>query len=237
MSFRRLLERGPSRRVHLTVYAGDESDLLEGIDFRNATVERRRLPPDDADGFVVVHDEDEFVAAVGPAELARLVEPAVHDPWSAALGREYRRLYELFRGTVFESLERRQLLGATREVEHRAWTVGNGTLRVGFQRRAAFDDQLPVYARLAAETDLAVHVYGAWDRDPPAVDGLSYHRGNSDEIGSFWFLAFDGGDGERAGGLLAEERSPGTYAGFWTFDRTLVEELSTAAVEAASAAE
>ena len=43
------------------------------------------------------------------------------------------------------------------------------------------------------------------------------------EIGSFWFLAFDGGsEPQNACALLAEERSPEAFYGFWTYDEDLV---------------
>ena len=48
-------------------------------------------------------------------------------------------MYEVLEETLFTSFDRRQLLGTAREIEDRAWRVGVGTLRVGFQRPGAFE--------------------------------------------------------------------------------------------------
>ena len=46
------------------------------------------------------------------------------------------------------------------------------------------------------------------------------------ELGRFWFVAFDGGESElRTCALLAEEREPGAFYGFWTYDPALVGRL------------
>jgi DICT domain-containing protein len=87
-----------------------------------------------------------------------------------------------------------------------------------------------VYRRLATETDLDVHVYGAADWNPPEIAGITYHGLGDDALERYWVLAFDGGTDEtRACGLVAREE-PGGYDGFWTDDpevvRTILAELA-----------
>lgn len=228
MTLDELVARVEDRRKTITLYAPDErrhvGDLFAT---RNVTVEHVRIPEGGPGGFAVIRDDEGFVGAIGLDELETLLEPPISRPWDAGLGGpEYGALFDALDDTLFSSFDRRQLLAAAREIERRAWRAGAGVLRVGFQRHSAFRDQVPIYERLGADTDLDVHVYGRRDWDPPAVPGVSVHSETSDEIGSYWFLAFDGGDDrENACALLAEERSPGRFFGFWTFDRELVDEL------------
>ena len=133
--------------------------------------------------------------------------------------------------SLFSSLARRQLLATSREIEDRAYRTGRGTLRVGFQDFGRMRAQVPVYERLAAETDLDVHVY-ARAGEAPAVPGVTCHgipsgRDRAGEIGRFWLLVFDGGGEHNECALLAEERAPETYYGFWTYDPALVDEIGS----------
>ena len=221
-----LLDAVERRRKTLTVYsaAGDEG-IAEQFAARNATVERRPLP-DGSEGFVVVHEEGEFAGSIAIEGLARLLSPPLVRPWDEMLVSEgYRALFEALDETLFTSFDRRQLLFTTREIEERAWRVGQGTLRVGFQRPSAMVQQIPVYERFANETDLDIHVYGSDDWTSPEIEGVTVHTEAADEIGTFWLLAFDGGgDDDQVCGLLAEERDEGFY-GFWSYDAELVGKL------------
>lgn len=221
-----LIEAVERRRKRLTLYGTDEeAELLAQLATRNVDVEHRSLPEDGPPGFVVVRDREGFVGSIGVAELRELLEPPIARPWDLDLvGEGYRAVFELLDDTVFASLDRRQLLAAAREVEDRAWRVGTGTLRVGFQALSAMRAQVPVYARLGASTDLDVHVYGGQDWAPPSIPNATVHAESGGEIGSFWFLVFDGG-GERtnACALIAEERTADRYYGFWTYDVGLVD--------------
>ena len=228
MSLADLIEEVERRHKRITLYGTPEdAELLDRLATRNADRSHRTLPPGGPPAFVVVRDQAGFAGSIGVAELRELLEPPIYRPWDPGFaGAGYRAIYELLDDAVFASLDRRQLLAAAREIEDRAWRVGSGTLRVGFQRLSAMRDQVPVYARLGEDTDLDVHVYGDDDWTPPDVPGTTLHVEGGEEIGSFWFLAFDGGP-ERANacGLLAEERSPGVFYGFWTYDPALVERL------------
>ncbi|MCU4741760.1 DICT sensory domain-containing protein [Natronoglomus mannanivorans] len=228
MTFEKILTDVEDRRRRLVVYSSvDDPDIVDQFTVRNVSIERRSLPGETAQGFVVVRD-DEFVGSIGLEELRLLMEPPLAPPWDEnVIGEAYRALYELLDDTLFVSLERRQLLGASRELENRAWNVGSGTLRAGFQRFSALETQLPVYTRLARDTDLEIHVYSEDEWQPTSEPGFTYHGEAHDDIGRFWFLSFDGdGDDRQMGALLAEERTPDEFFGFWTYDPALVTELS-----------
>lgn len=228
MTFEDILTDVERRRQTLVVYSSvDSPEIIDRFTFRNVTVEHRSLPGETAQGFVVVRD-GEFVGSIGLEELQLLLEPPFAPPWDeTVIGEAYRALYELLDDSLFTSLERRQLLGASREIENRAWNVGSGTLRAGFQRFSAVEAQLPVYTRLARETDLEIHVYSEDEWKPASSPGFAYHGDSHEDIGRFWFLSFDGaGDDRQMGALLAEERTAGEFFGFWTYDPELVAELS-----------
>lgn len=221
MTLAELLDAVERRRKEVILYGTDEeADVLAQLATRNVDVEHLPLPPGGPPGFLVVRDRDGFRGSIGLAELRELLEPPIRRPWNPGFaGAGYRALFEVLSETVFASLDRRQLLAAAREIEDRAWRVGRGTLRVGFQALSAMRAQVPLYARLGDETDLDVHVYGDDDWQPPAIPGTTVHAEPGEEIGSFWFLAFDGGGDESAAcGLLAEQRSSERFYGFWTYD-------------------
>ncbi len=116
------------------------------------------------------------------------------------------------------------MLAATREIEDRAWRAAEGHLYAGFQRTAALEAQREAYDRLSARGELSVTVFtdDDWDK---ALEELSVVSA-SGEIGQFWFVVFDGTVEEnQACALVAEEREPGLYYGFWTYDPAFVGEL------------
>jgi hypothetical protein len=227
-TFSDLIESIERRRQTLVVYSADEETVVDQFDARNATVESRRLPGDDPPGFVVIRDREGFVGSIGLAELSVLLEPPIYRPWSDEIDDAgYRALFELLDNTLFATLERRQLLAATREIENRAWRVGEGALHVGFERAGAIRQQAPVYDRLADETDLEIHVYWTGDEDVPELEDVAYHEG-VDAVEDVWLVAYDGGGNDLdACALLAEERAPNEYYGFWTYDSEIVAEMFT----------
>lgn len=219
-----------SRRMSIAIYASEAvPDVASQFETRNVTVEHETITPGSHQGFVILRDDEGFVGAFGLAELAHLLDPPLFRPWDREdLSTPWRELYEVLEETLFTSFDRRQLLAAAREIENRAWRVADGTLRVGFQSSEAFRSQVGVYRRLAEETDLTIHVYVAdeWTHDPiPAVD---LHRCPAEEIGQYWLLAFDAaGDPRYTCALVAEERSPESFYGFWTYDPDHVGAISS----------
>jgi hypothetical protein len=224
-----LLRQVEAERKRLVLYAGEGGgDELRGFETRNATVIRRRLPAGATSGFVVVRSsDDEFLGAIPVSRLRHVLEAPAGD-LDDVDGAGRQAVLELLDDAVFASLERRHLLVASREIEGFAWRVGRGRLDVGFQRVEAFHRQRHVYERLAAETDLDVHVYAESSPDD-APAGVTFHSEPAEEVRRFWFLVFEApGDGERARALLARQRDDDRYSGFWTYDARLVADIGAA---------
>lgn len=116
------------------------------------------------------------------------------------------------------------MLAAAREIEERAWRTGTGTLYTGFQTEAALSAQTDVYERLGSHHDLSVVVFLREDWDTP-LENVTVVSNVAMELGVFWFVIFDGGSDGQQCALLAEEREPGSFYGFWTYERDLVDEL------------
>lgn len=125
---------------------------------------------------------------------------------------------------TFTSYDRSEMLAATREIEDRAWRVGDGSLYAGFQFFSTFEDQLEVYRRLAS-VSLDVHVYAAPDVTPPEGP-FETHRTSDPALTSIWFVAFDGGGTtDQKCALVAQEQGPDRYYGFLTYDPSLVDDV------------
>lgn len=178
-------------------------------------------------GVLVIRDRRGFRGAIGLTAFKEFLTPPVHVPWNSDLdSSNFCDLLALLDRTLFSSFDRRQMLGTSREIENRAWRVGQGELHVGFQSFSAFRAQVPVYRRLTDETNLAVHIYGESDWHPPQIQNTVFHAETTDEIGTVWFLVYDGGgDDLQKCALLAEERDPNQFYGFWTYDPETVNEL------------
>lgn len=224
-SLRAALERIAGRHKTITVYATTpHPELVAQFETRNATVVHRPLPAGHEEGFVVITERGEYVGSMSVETLDALTTPPIAPPWDRDPG--LGRLYDLLGDTLFASFDRRQMLATAREIEDRAWRTGRGTLYTGFQRPAAMQEQIPVYERLAADTRLDVHVFVHADWNPPGVAGATVHAESAGEIGEFWFVLYDGGgDDDRTCALVAEERSPGVYYGFWTYEPDFVDDL------------
>lgn len=230
VSLRAILDRAEQRRQTLVVFAPErDRDLVDRFATRNVDVVYRDLPADGTEPFAVVRGGTEFGAAVSLADLRSFLEPPVTRPDDLDhVDPATRSVVRLFEDAVFASLDRRQLLATCRELEDRAMRTGRGELRVGFQRRDAFTAQERLYRRFASDTDLRVHVHLPDDERPSLASerAITFHDGPADEVGRFWFFAFDGGgDDERACALVAEERDPDTYYGVWTYDPAVVDEV------------
>ena len=227
----------PTRSI--TVYAPPPQPELVDRLAREVGVESvtyRSLPEMTAteQAFLVVREDDAFVAAIGLEAVREFLEPPIYEPWADDLeAAAYRRMIDVFESAVWRGLDRRRLLAVSREIENRAWRVGSGTLRVGFQRATALEAMVPVYARLAAETALDIHVYIDDDWERPSIPGVTIHADGGDEIGSFWALAFDGGGDQLwTSGLLATE-TDGVFDGFGADETRLVARIERAILESA----
>ncbi len=212
------------RRRRFVVYSRtDEPDIAAHLATRNVTIEQRVLPETGPPPFVSIRDEGGVVGVLTLADLERLVSPPIVRPGDReGLTESYRALLDVLEETVFSSLERRQLLATSREIEDRARRVGSGRLHVSFQSLSAFASQVRTYRRLGQETNLDIHIHGTPDWAPPAIPNVSYHPDETGSLSRFWCVAFDGGpEPTQACVLIAREEADG-YVGFWSYDEALV---------------
>lgn len=222
----RYIEEAQGRRKRFVVYSTEAVDLAEQFATRNVTVENRELPQPGPEPFVNIYDGETFLGAISLEDLRILLEPPVVRPTDdEELGDAYRALLEVLDGTVFATLDRRQLQATSHEFETRAYQVGHGTLRVGFQSLSGFEPQTEAYRYLGEETDLDIHVYGQPDWAPPSIPNVTYHRDTEGELTPFWFLAFDGGQEKRQRCALVAEEQENGYWGFWSYDTALVGDI------------
>jgi len=129
-------------------------------------------------------------------------------------------------GVTFTSYDRKQMLAATREIEDRAYRVGAGTIRAGFQTVARLGTEADTYASLA-ERGLQTIVYAVPDGSMvPALPGVTVQTPDAEEIADHWFVTFDGGaEHDQQSVLLAQERRAGFY-GFWSYDPEVVRRVN-----------
>jgi hypothetical protein len=126
--------------------------------------------------------------------------------------------------TMFTSYSRADMVAASREIEDRAWRVGDGELHAGFQTLDVLTGETDTYDLLGEKERLSVHAYAADEGDPPEVEHYTVHVGKTAEIRETWFVAYDGGGYDEAKcALLAEERAPGEFFGFWSYDPETVD--------------
>jgi DICT domain-containing protein len=237
-SFADLIGQFEARRRTVTVHAPALPDALRRLfGTRHVELEHEFLPREASEPFITVTDGDRYVGSVDLPAVYDFGHPKIHEIGSPELiEAAYQRLTSLMPETVFSSLDRRQLLAASREFEDRAWRVGSGRLDVGFQALSKLKPQTDVYAALC-ERGLDVHIYGVADWRPPFGDAVTIHTGG-DELSDVWFMAFDGGsEPDQTCGLVAKERSPGSYTGVWTYDPETVVQIFQVAARVSSRSE
>ncbi|EMA64612.1 DICT sensory domain-containing protein [Halorubrum lipolyticum] len=230
MTLASLLAECRARRHRVTVYrSGGRLDLERWLADRGVAVSSRSLPAGGPSPFIEIETDGEVAGVIGVEAVEALLEPPIRRPGDRdGFSEGYRALFEIFEQTVFSGMTRRELLAVSREIEDRAFRVGEGTLWVSFQRLSAFSSQTEVYRALGAETDLDIRVYGVEDWTPPPISGVTYHADEAAAFEPYWALAYDGGpEREQACGLVAEEGSD-EYTGFWTNEPATVEAIATA---------
>ena len=225
-SFSALIDQFETRRRTVTVHAPALPDALARIfGTRHVELEHEFLPHEAAEPFLTVTQGERYIGSVDLPAVYDFGHPRIHEIGSPDLiDAAYQRLTSLLPDTVFSSLDRRQLLATSREFEDRAWRVGSGRLDVGFQRLSKLQPQADIYTALC-DRGLDVHVYGKPDWRPPFTSRVTLHL-DGPEVANVWFMAYDGGDDtEQSCGLVAEEQSPGSYRGVWTYDIETVEQI------------
>ncbi|MFC5970012.1 DICT sensory domain-containing protein [Halomarina salina] len=216
MSLSELISGVEAHEMTLTVF-NSESDaadtLREHFADRNLVVTEGNSLEGPQD-YVVLSKGDEFLTA---ANLDEVLDPSLDtEPHFEAEGRK--AILDHLDETMFTSYDARQMVSASREIEDRAWRVGAGQLHAGFQNVSIIESQLDVYEQLATRPNLDVHAYGYPDDAVPDHEGFTVHVERTDEIANSWFVVYDGaGVDSNKCALLAEEREPRQFYGFWTY--------------------
>ncbi len=229
MSVDSLLAELRDRKHQFTIYrSNDRSDIEVWLADHGVAVESGSLPPGGPEPFIEIKTDGEVVGIISVNAVEGLFEPPIRRPGHRDETSDgYRVLFDVLERMVFSGMNRRELLAVSREIEDRAYRVGEGTLRVSFQTLSTFESQTAVYRTLATETDLDIHIYGLDDWSPPAIPGITYHTDGAERIEPYWALSYDGGPtASQACGLVAQEHA-NEYTGFWTNDPALVGEIRT----------
>jgi hypothetical protein len=217
------------RQHQVTVYrSGNRLEIETWLAGHGVNAESRSLPSPGPNPFIEIKTDGEVIGIIGVEAIEALLEPPIYRPGDQnGISEGYRVLFDILERMVFSAMSRRELLAVSREIEDRAFRVGEGTLWVGFQTLSTFKSQVDVYRTLSDETNLTIHIYGVEDWTPPAISGISYHTEEATRFEPYWVLAYDGGpDENQACGLVAKEY-PDEYTGFWTNDPTTVEDIAT----------
>ena len=225
MSLTELIAGVEAHEKTLTVFNADAATVeavRERFRDRNLTVAADRTESGAPEPFVVLADDDAFLTAASADDVLGSDRAGTTPEFEAET---YRPVLDHLDETLFTSYDAGQMVAASREIEDRAWRVGSGSLYAGFQRLSILEEQLPIYRRLAERGGLSVHAFAAPDGDVPEHDSdLTIHVERSDEIARSWFVVYDGaGVDVNKCALLAEEREPRSFYGFWTYDPDTVD--------------
>ncbi len=224
MSLSELIAGVESHEGTLTVFNADASvaeDLRDRFADRNVRVARETtgsgrpgefLTLSDGDGVYTATDVESFYASLEDRDRVLGEDDAAG-------------LLDHLDETLFTSWSIERMVAASREIEDRAWRVGQGSLHAGFQTLSTLQGERDLYDRLG-DSAVDVHAYAVPDIDPPAHSSFRLHLDRSEEIAKSWFVVFDdGSDGATSQkcALLAEERDPREFYGFWTYDPATVD--------------
>jgi hypothetical protein len=227
MSLIELITGVEAREATLTVFNADPSvasELREHFADRNIRIVEERTDGG-PDAYAVLSRDGAFVTAVPVSELLGAGESSDGDD-SAAGGRRRvgQPILDHLDETMFTSYSRGDMVAASREIEDRAWRVGDGELHAGFQTLDVLTGEADTYDLLGEKDRLSVHAYAAAEGDPPEVEHYTVHVGETAELRETWFVAYDGGGYDDAKcALLAEERAPNEFFGFWSYDPETVD--------------
>lgn len=228
--FEDIIDRVEGNDRTLTLYNTDVDDAVlreVAAYFEPQRVTLRRASTDDGfpRNFVVLHDDEQFLAAEDLPTLARYLRP------ETGIHREnldeitYPDILRHVDDSTFTEYGKRRMIIASREIEKRAWRNRVGELHAGFQQLSIVETQGETYRRLGA-SDLDVHVYGQPDVEMGPSVPCTIHADDSPEMGASWFVVYDGdGDDAEKAALLATEVGDDVFSGFWTYDPAIVDEI------------
>jgi hypothetical protein len=183
------------------------------------------------EAFAVLARDGEFVTAVPVDDLLPRsgdgeAGATASEAGASSDGRVGEPVLDHLEETMFTSYSRDDMVAASREIEDRAWRVGDGELHAGFQTLDVLTSETDTYDLLGGKAQLDVHAYAAAEGAAPNVEHYTVHVGETAEIRETWFVAYDGGGYDQAKcALLAEERAPGEFYGFWSYDPETVDSI------------
>ncbi|PSQ24854.1 histidine kinase [Halobacteriales archaeon QS_9_67_17] len=224
MSLSELIRGVEAHEKTLTVFNSDPETvetLRAQFGDRNLTVRGESTESGTPKSYVVLSQDETFVTAADIEHVLATSDGA--DPEFGASGG--RPILDHLDETMFTSYDTEQMIAASREIEDRAWRLGEGQLHAGFQKLSILRPQIDTYEQLASKEGLNVDAYAVPDEEVPDHDGdLTIHVERAEEIRESWFVAFDGGgDDVNKCALVAEEREPREFYGFWTYDPETVD--------------
>lgn len=225
MSLSELIAGVEAHEQTLTVFNAGVSvtdDLRDRFADRNVRVVRETTGSGRPGEFLTLSDHDGVYAAT---DIDSFYESL--DDRTRVLGTDAARgVLDHLDETLFTSWSISRMVAASREIEDRAWRVGEGALHAGFQTLSTLEGERDLYERLG-DSAVEVHAYAVPDIDPPAHSTFQLHLDRSEEIATSWFVAFDDGiesdETTQKCALLAEERDPREFYGFWTYDPSTVD--------------
>ncbi|WP_254271700.1 DICT sensory domain-containing protein [Haloarcula marina] len=224
MSLTELITGVEDHEKTLAVFNADArvvSDLREQFADRNLAVTAEQTVSGRPGQFLTLSDGDTVLTATDLDSFYETLES--HDGHLSTTHTGYRTVLDYLDETMFTSWSIGRMVAASREIEDRAWRVGNGSLHAGFQTLSTLEGELDLYERLG-DSDVDVHAYAVPDIDPPDQSAFTLHLERTQEIADSWFVVFDGGDDpSQKCALLAEEREPRKFYGFWTYDESTVD--------------
>lgn len=201
-----------------------EQQLAEYFDTQNVRIRSYRTSSGTPADTAVLSTDNEVLEMISIETLRGLVDSVQSGPTSVGQHDiEYDAVLGHLKETTFTSYDTEQMLYASREIEDRARRVGDGTVHAGFQRCSVMADQRVIYTDLT-EKGVEVHAYGIPDAEIPDLGSSQLHTVDTEEIAKTWFVIFDGaGDVTQKSALIAEERNPNSFFGFWTYDAKIVD--------------
>ncbi|SFK63048.1 DICT domain-containing protein [Halogranum rubrum] len=224
MSLSELISGVECREQTLTVVNADAEvadELREYFVDRNVRIVEEQSSSTPAT-YVVLGEDGRFLTAASVAELLDDDDPQRPEFAEGS----YQPILDAVDETTFTSFDTGRMVAASREIEDRAWRAGRGQLHAGFQTVSSFETQRDVYERLGARDRLGVHAYATPDGTETTCDELRLHLESTTELERSWFVVYDGGGTrENACALVAEEREPRQFYGFWTYSSETVETI------------
>jgi KaiC/GvpD/RAD55 family RecA-like ATPase len=213
----RVIDRGQTLTLANFDGTDDQFDRLANyFDTFNVTIREASLDRESPRDVAMLHSGDRFRSAAPVQSLL--------DAMAVEGGEDgFETVPELLahvNQSVFGTSEvwRQALVRTSRLVELTAMREATGTLHAGFQSFSRFgaDDATRELYRQLSDLGVTVHVYGRPDADPPDSDRFVLHPDRGEEITRSWFVVYESDRSDRAAALVAEEREPRCYHGFWT---------------------